>query len=125
MVTFLKSHRFSYGNYFIPSTHNNENSGIVFAEFRLLIFKMPAFCDLPFAPNYQVKFWFTELHIAYSDLRASTHIKRASEAAGRDDVTKPFNISLLVNINKHDSNSTHEANLNLAQTYKDTKINKT
>lgn len=125
MVTFLKSPRFSYGNYFIPSMHNNENSGIVFAEFRSLIFKMPVFCDLPFAPNYQMKFWFTELHIAYSDLRASTHIQRASEAAGRDDVTKLFNISFSININKHDNNSTHEANLNLALTYKDTNINRT
>lgn len=108
--------------------HNNENSQIVLAEFRLLIFKMgpmPDFYDLPFAPNCHVKFLFTDLHIAYSDLRASTHIKRASEAAGRDDVTNPFNISLSINVNKHDNNLTHEANPNLAQTYKDTNINKT
>lgn len=72
--------------------HNNEISRIVFAEFRLLILKMgpmPAFLDLPFAPNCQAKCWFTDLHIAHSDLRTSNHIKRASEAVCRDDVTKP------------------------------------
>lgn len=85
MVTFLKSPKIFLWELFYSITnlsmHNNENSRIVFAELRLLIFKirpMPAFYDLPFAPNSKVKFWFTDLHIAHSRFE-SFYSYKASE----------------------------------------------